>query len=530
MIRLERVTKMYKTSTRPALDRVSVDIERGEFVFLIGPSGSGKSTFLRLLLREDVPTRGTITVADLDVAKLPRRRVPRLRQRIGCVFQDFRLLPNKTVGGNVAFALEVIGKPPQTVRKIVPEVLELVGLEGKAERMPHELSGGEQQRVAIARAFANRPMVLLADEPTGNLDPDTSQDIMLLLERINRTGTTVLMATHDHSIVDSMRRRVVELSMGKLVRDEVRGVYGVGQIVRTDFVVREVVTGLRRNVTMTVAMVLTTAISLALVGTGLLAVRTIDRTEQLYSDRVEVQVALTADISSADADCSQAVCSGLKATLQNSPLVASVRFESQQQAYERYLQLFKGQSLAEVVRPQSLPATLRVKLNDPEAGAQAVREAMIGQVGVRNVIDQRDVVAKLFDFLSGVRNLTFAVAVVQAIAALLLISNTVQVSAFTRRVEVGVMRLVGATRWYTQFPFLIEAVVTGVVGAVIASLGILVGKFLFIDDLLSGIVSNGVIPPIEVGDVLWVSPILLMIGAGVAAVTGYVTLRLYVRL
>jgi len=299
---------------------------------------------------------------------------------------------------------------------------------------------------------------------------------------------------------------------------------------RSDFVVREVVTGLRRNVTMTVAMVLTTAISLALVGTGLLAVRTIDRTEQLYSDRVEVQVALTADVSAADTDCSKPVCVGLKATLQNSPLVSSVRFESQQEAYERYLQLFKGQSLAEVVRPQSLPATLRVKLADPDAGAQAVRSAMTGQVGVRNVIDQRDVVAKLFDFLSGVRNLTFAVALVQAVAALLLISNTVQVSAFTRRVEVGVMRLVGATRWYTQLPFLIEAVVTGVVGAVIASLGILAGKFLFIDDLLSGIVSNGVIPPVEVGDVLWVSPILLMIGAGVAAVTGYVTLRLYVRL
>jgi cell division transport system permease protein len=299
---------------------------------------------------------------------------------------------------------------------------------------------------------------------------------------------------------------------------------------RTDFVVREVVTGLRRNVTMTVAMVLTTAISLALVGTGLLAVRTIDRTEQLYSDRVEVQVALAADVSATDTDCSRPVCAGLRATLENSPLVASVRFESQQQAYERYLQLFEGQSLAEVVRPQSLPATLRVKLADQEAGAQAVRAAMAGQVGVRNVIDQRDVVAKLFDFLSGVRNLTFAIAIIQAVAAVLLISNTVQVSAFTRRVETGVMRLVGATRWYTQLPFLIEAVVTGVVGAVIASLGILAGKFLFIDDLLSGIVSNGVIPPVEVTDVLWVSPILLMIGAGVAAVTGYVTLRLYVRL
>jgi cell division transport system ATP-binding protein len=227
VIRLERVTKLYKTSTRPALDRVSVSVERGEFVFLIGPSGSGKSTFLRLLLREDVPTRGDIFVSDLNVAKLPRRRVPRLRQRIGCVFQDFRLLPNKTVGGNVAFALEVIGKSQTTVRKVVPEVLELVGLRGKADRMPHELSGGEQQRVAIARAFVNRPLVLLADEPTGNLDPETSKDIMDLLERINRTGTTVLMATHDHHIVDSMRQRVIELELGRLIRDEQRGVYGM---------------------------------------------------------------------------------------------------------------------------------------------------------------------------------------------------------------------------------------------------------------------------------------------------------------
>jgi cell division transport system ATP-binding protein len=229
VIRLDQVSKLYRTSTRPALDQVSMQIGRGEFVFLIGPSGSGKSTCLRLLLREDVPSKGSVYVADYDVARLPGRRVPRLRQKIGCVFQDFRLLANKTVAGNVAFALEVIGKPKGIIRRVVPEVLELVGLDGKADRMPHELSGGEQQRVAIARAFVNRPLVLLADEPTGNLDPDTSQDIMLLLERINRTGTTVLMATHDHSIVDSMRRRVVELDLGRVVRDESRGVYGVGR-------------------------------------------------------------------------------------------------------------------------------------------------------------------------------------------------------------------------------------------------------------------------------------------------------------
>ncbi|MBW0271354.1 MULTISPECIES: cell division ATP-binding protein FtsE [Nocardia] len=229
MITMRNVTKSYKTSTRPALDNVSVEVDKGEFVFIIGPSGSGKSTFMRLLLKEESPTAGEIRVADFRVDRLPGRKVPKLRQRIGCVFQDFRLLQQKTVEQNVAFALEVIGKRRQFIERTVPEVLDMVGLGGKGNRLPSELSGGEQQRVAIARAFVNRPLVLLADEPTGNLDPDTSADIMALLERINRTGTTVLMATHDNHIVDAMRRRVVELDHGRLVRDEATGVYGVGR-------------------------------------------------------------------------------------------------------------------------------------------------------------------------------------------------------------------------------------------------------------------------------------------------------------
>ncbi|RIJ77021.1 cell division ATP-binding protein FtsE [Nakamurella silvestris] len=229
MIHLSHVSKSYKTSTRPALDDVSLDVEKGEFSFLIGPSGSGKSTFLRMLLREESPSKGEIVVAGHNLGKMRRSKVPAHRRSLGCVFQDFRLLQNKTVDQNIAFALEVIGRPRSVIKKVVPEVLDLVGLEGKANRMPHELSGGEQQRVAIARAFVNRPLLLLADEPTGNLDPDTSGDIMLLLERINRTGTTVLMATHDNNIVDSMRRRVIELQLGKIVRDESRGVYGVGR-------------------------------------------------------------------------------------------------------------------------------------------------------------------------------------------------------------------------------------------------------------------------------------------------------------
>jgi len=229
VIHLSHVSKLYQASTRPALDDVSIDVDKGEFAFVIGPSGSGKSTFLRLLIREDVPTTGTIEVDGQDLVQLRRSKVAAHRRKLGCVFQDFRLLTNKTVEQNVAFALEVIGRSRASIKQTVPEVLEMVGLEGKAKRLPHELSGGEQQRVAIARAFANRPLLLLADEPTGNLDPDTSADIMLLLERINRTGTTVLMATHDNTIVDSMRRRVIELQLGKVVRDEARGVYGVGR-------------------------------------------------------------------------------------------------------------------------------------------------------------------------------------------------------------------------------------------------------------------------------------------------------------
>ncbi|MBW3648331.1 MAG: cell division ATP-binding protein FtsE [Actinobacteria bacterium] len=226
MIRLENVSKSFPTSARPALDQVNVDIEKGEFTFLVGSSGSGKSTFLRLLLKEEVPTSGKVYVAGKDLSRLSRWKVPALRRSIGCVFQDFRLLPNKTVFQNVAFALEVIGKPRHVVDAVVPEVLELVGLEGKGKRLPDELSGGEQQRVAVARAFVNRPMILIADEPTGNLDPNTSVGIMKLLDRINRTGTTVVMATHDAAIVNSMRRRVVELDDGKVVRDQARGVYG----------------------------------------------------------------------------------------------------------------------------------------------------------------------------------------------------------------------------------------------------------------------------------------------------------------
>ncbi|PKQ20941.1 MAG: cell division ATP-binding protein FtsE [Actinobacteria bacterium HGW-Actinobacteria-6] len=227
MISMRNVSKTYGAD-KPALYDVNVEIEQGEFVFLVGHSGSGKSTFIRLMQRELLPSEGTIVVAGQDLTKMKNWKVPYLRRNIGCVFQDFKLLPNKTTYENVAFALEVIGRSKHVIRTQVPEVLRLVGLEEKINSYPDELSGGEQQRVSIARAFVNRPPLLLADEPTGNLDPATSLGIMSLFSRINKTGTTVLVATHDREMVDSMRKRVIALENGRVIRDQDRGVYGYG--------------------------------------------------------------------------------------------------------------------------------------------------------------------------------------------------------------------------------------------------------------------------------------------------------------
>jgi cell division transport system ATP-binding protein len=228
MIKTVNVTKTYKGSV-VALRDVSIDIQKGEFVFLVGPSGSGKSTMVSLLMREIAPTSGDIWVAGKNINQLSNWKIPMLRRNMGVVFQDYKLLPAKTVFENVAFALEVIGRPTSQIKRMVPAVLELVGLPDKGQNLPDELSGGEQQRVSIARATVNRPPIMICDEPTGNLDPATSVDIMKLLDKINRAGTTILMATHDHAIVDAMRRRVIELDKGIVVRDQPRGVYGYGE-------------------------------------------------------------------------------------------------------------------------------------------------------------------------------------------------------------------------------------------------------------------------------------------------------------
>jgi cell division transport system ATP-binding protein len=236
VVQFEDVSKVYDGG-HVGLEHVSVKIGRGEFVFLVGPTGCGKSTCIRLLMKELEPTTGIVSVAGRDLNKVTPKRLPYMRRNIGVIFQDYKLLPNRTVYANVAYALEVIGESRESIRRKVPDILRLVGLSTKLHNFPDELSGGEQQRVSIARAFVNHPPLLLADEPTGNLDPETSIGIMQLIYRINRTGTTVVVATHDREMVDKMRRRVIELNQGRIVRDQAGGMYQHDEST-TEFAVR----------------------------------------------------------------------------------------------------------------------------------------------------------------------------------------------------------------------------------------------------------------------------------------------------
>lgn len=299
---------------------------------------------------------------------------------------------------------------------------------------------------------------------------------------------------------------------------------------RASFVFSEVVNGLRRNVTMTIAMILTTAISVGLLGGGLLVVRLIDKMQETYQDRVEVVVFMTDDVSANDNDCKQQPCASIMSDLKRVPGVESVSYENRQKAFENFNKVFESQpELRDVARAEAMPASLRVRLTDQER-FPALQQEFGTRPGVDSVVDQAEYLNRLFDVLNGVRNATFSIALVQALAALLLISNTIQLSAFTRRTETGIMRLVGATRWYTQLPFLLEAVVSGLIGAFLAIIGLVISKAAFIDRVMAPVFGTGIIPAVEWGDIALISPILLLVAAAVSAVTGYVTLRLYVRL
>ena len=423
VITLDHVTKIYEAQpNNPALSDISLHIFPGEFVFLVGHSGSGKSTFINLLIRQIKPTKGKIYIADEDLTQMRNWRVPYLRRNIGCVFQDFKLLPNKTVFENVAFALEVIGKSRHVIRTQVPEVLRLVGLQDKMNKRPDQLSGGEQQRVSIARAIVNRPPLLICDEPTGNLDPQNSRGIMDLLERINRTGTTVLVATHDREMVDNMRRRVIALDKGVLTRDQDRGV--VNNVVAS----------------------------------------------------VENQVSITAYVKD---DASDADIEKVKKTIEGYDGVESVSFTTKDQALDNFRKSTSNPEIVDQLDGENpLPASIDVQLDDAQSVQNIASEILANQDFV-DICDNADdptdslqygqkTVDKLFSLTNAIRTAGIALIALLIFIAFIFINNTIRLAILARRKEIAIMRLVGASNGFIRGPFLAEGALHALIGALLA--------------------------------------------------------------
>ena len=460
MIRLDNVTKIYKGDVT-ALKEASADIGKGEFVFLVGPSGSGKSTLIRLLNKEESPTDGEVWVAGKDINRLPSWKVPHLRRNIGCIYQDFKLLPTKTVYENVAFALEVIGRPRHVIKTQVPAILELVGLSKKIDNFPNELSGGEQQRVSIARAFVNRPLILLADEPTGNLDPATSVGIMRLLDRINRTGTTVVMATHDQSIVDTMRRRVDRARPRPDRARSEQGCVRLTMALRLDYFAQETVANLRRNFSLTIASLLTVAVSLALVGAALLLRQGVDNATTRWQGGIEFIVFLQPDVTPGPGRRGGPRAQGQPRRQRRQVRRQAAGLRGVQAPLP---QLARARRHGDARHPPGLVAS-GAEQHRPErdrghrSSNSRRRRASMSVVFAKDTVESVMKVTRLMQI--GI----LGAAVVLLIAACLLIVNTIRTAMLSRRREIEVMKLVGASNWFIRVPFMLEGLVQGLLGA-----------------------------------------------------------------
>ena len=481
VVEFDDVTKVYDGGS-VGLDRVSMRIGRGDFVFLVGPTGCGKSTCIRLLMKELEPSEGRISIAGQQLGDVDRKRVPYLRRNIGVVFQDYKLLPNRTVYANVAYALEVIGEPRESIRRKVPDILRLVGLSTKLHNYPDELSGGEQQRVSIARAFVNHPPLLLADEPTGNLDPETSIGIMQLIYRINKTGTTVIVATHDREMVDKMRRRVIELSEGRVMRDQISGLYrpdestkefairlrgelGVGDRgspeLRFGFFLKEALRALSRNAAPSLAAMLTVMLTALVLGVFIPVVQATTGTANRVRNRVVVNVYIAGNATQQQrTDAAQQA--------QRAAERQAVDYISKQQALQQLEQSRKGTKDAYPAArrqpaaghlPRRAARSREGQRHRERAGTHATRSpasARSRSPASATCATASHDTNKILSATSLVKALTAGMAALLVLASIALIANTIRLSIFARRREVEVMKLVGATNWFIRWPFVIE--------------------------------------------------------------------------
>ena len=433
LIDLQGVTKTYPNGVC-ALDGVDLHIEKGEFVFVVGHSGAGKSTLIKTLLREEVPTEGEVTVNGRDLIHMKQREIPYFRRTIGVVFQDFRLIPTMTVFDNVAFALQVTGVPRRFIRRRVPYILNLLGLDDKYKHYPPELSGGEQQRVALARALVNNPDLLIADEPTGNIDPELSYEIVELLDEINKTGTTILMVTHEHELVNRFHHRTVTLEKGRIIRDQ--GGASIGVLIAC----------------------------MVLIGGALLLSFNINSLMGYVESFNEVVVWIDDDLGSAGTE-------RLKAEIDDLPNIASKQYISKEDALKELSDTLGSQSFLEGFEQYAdenpLPASFRLKVNSLENLPETVK-TLESLSGVESVESSNEVATTLVGIKTAIHVAGLTIVAILMVVSIIIIANTVRVTIFNRRREINIMKYVGATNAFIRFPFLVEGMVIGLISALIA--------------------------------------------------------------
>ena len=458
MIEFNNVSKIYNNNVK-ALSDVSVKIDSGDFVFLVGPSGSGKSTFIKMLLKEIEPTMGNITVADKKLSEIKRNQIPYYRRKIGMVFQDFRLIPTLNVYENVAFAMRVVEASQKEIRKRVPMVLSLVGLSHKYKMFPNELSGGEQQRVSLARAIVNNPSVLIADEPTGNLDPDTAKEIMELLEDINRSGTTIVMATHAKDIVDSMKKRVIAIEKGSIERGCTKM-----KINTINYFIVDALKSIKRNITVSFAAMLTVLVTFFVLGTFTLVGLNFNKTIEDVADKIEIKVYLQDDIklvNQREVEIKLAEQEGVKA----------VTYESKDEAFTKLKKDLEGNSgMLEGYSLENNPlASSYIVTLEDASYAGDVSKAVEDMTGVESITNQQELIEKISNVVDFVQILGIVLFFVFIGVSIFLIMNTIKLAVYSRRREVGIMKFVGATDWFIRWPFVIEGMIIGAVGSLLAT-------------------------------------------------------------
>ena len=509
MLLMTDVSKTYPSGS-VALRDVNIHIQPGEFVFVVGPSGAGKSTFIKMLFREVIPTTGNIYVNGVDLLELKEKEIPYLRRQLGIIFQDYRLLPDRTVYDNVAFAMQVIETPYRKIKRRVMSVLDLVGLRKRANSYPTELSGGEQQRVAIARAIVNDPLLVIADEPTGNLDPETSWDIMRIFSEINESGTTIVMATHDKEIVDNMEKRVIAIEKGSIVRDDTK-----------EYFIRETYKSIKRNGLMSLASVSTVALSLLVLGMFLLIFINTNNLAQYLESQVQITVYMEDSVEAPG-------LSDMKQTLENLPGVLSVTEVSKQEALSRFKERLGQQEklLHSLGTDNPFPNSFEVQVDRPDR-INELAPQIHEMEGVETAKFGQEIVEHIFQMTKILRIGGVVLVILLALATLFIIANTIRLTVFARRKEVNIMKYVGATDWFIRWPFILEGMTLGFFGALIANF-VINGTYAA---LLSRIYATlAFLPMVPAYPMLtYVDISIILAGTAIGAAGSYISLRKFLK-